>query len=299
MFWTVPLSTPVGRGFRIEVGAKSVEALGFSDPFEITTGSIGLEIIGEDVGVWCKCGLTTYGASRKYLGGWISCNSCQCWSHIHCYFGSYRSVPRGEWFCCWCRPPILDEKDGQPILVKKNFFTLLRMISETSGGYKRARAPNLVASVSSPLHTPGFVASFLASLITPDEVNILDLGCGDGELTQPVCARQGKKVTGIEKSKERLVEAKKNCPEATFVEGDLLSKKIIEDLLFKSRKVSLSLSLSLPLPLTHFSPHCNLSLQRYDLVIANPPFDLALQFLTVAFTLLRVRSDGTKGRVIL
>ena len=80
-------------------------------------------------------------------------------------------------------------------------------------------------------------------------------------------------MIGIEKSSERLAQAKKNCPNATFMGGDLLSKKMIENLIFQTRK-------------------------RYDLVIANPPFDLALQFLLVAFTLLRLRSDGSKGRAI-
>ena len=86
-------------------------------------------------------------------------------------------------------------------------------------------------------------------------------------------ARGGKRVTCVEKNQARCSKAKKECPAAAVIDGDLLSKAMLERLLFKSEK-------------------------RHDLVIANPPFDLALQFLLVAFALFRIRSDGTKGRVI-
>ncbi len=65
--------------------------------------------------------------------------------------------------------------------------------------------------------------SFLNEL--PKNSNVLDLGCGIGIPFDKYLADKGIKVKGVDFSKKHIDQAKKNVPNAEFVEGDFSEMK--------------------------------------------------------------------------
>ncbi len=74
------------------------------------------------------------------------------------------------------------------------------------------------------LNTP--ILSFL-SKIKP-EAKILDLGCGNGSLTNAI-ARQGYRVVGMEESSSGVALAKKNFPQCNFLQGSIYEPPLLEN----------------------------------------------------------------------
>jgi SAM-dependent methyltransferase len=56
------------------------------------------------------------------------------------------------------------------------------------------------------------------NLILPESSDVLEIGCGDGHLLQML--RAGSK-TGLDASAGQIAEARKNCPDAQFLTGDV------------------------------------------------------------------------------
>lgn len=63
---------------------------------------------------------------------------------------------------------------------------------------------------------------FLEGLLelVPDHPNVLDLGCGPGIPYGRFLVDRGCRLTGVDISSKHLAAARKNLPEATFIEGD-------------------------------------------------------------------------------
>ncbi|MCI9141099.1 MAG: methyltransferase domain-containing protein [Lachnospiraceae bacterium] len=59
-------------------------------------------------------------------------------------------------------------------------------------------------------------------LTIPEGSRVIDLGCGNGTLTEKL-AERGYTVTGIDASKDMLALAQKEHPDLTFIQGDALS----------------------------------------------------------------------------
>lgn len=55
--------------------------------------------------------------------------------------------------------------------------------------------------------------------------SVLDLGCGTGEIAKELF-KKGAIVTGVDQNPELLENAKKTCPDASFLLGDLNSLQI-------------------------------------------------------------------------
>jgi len=77
-------------------------------------------------------------------------------------------------------------------------------------------------SVSAPA-LPGALAyrktlAHYLNLILPEASDVLEIGCGDGHLLQML--RAGSK-TGLDASAGQIAEARKNCPDAQFLTGDV------------------------------------------------------------------------------
>ena len=79
-----------------------------------------------------------------------------------------------------------------------------------------------------PSHSHSFYAPALLSLFPKvtnqngDRLKVLDLGCGNGSLTN-VIAQQGFDVTGIEESTSGVAQAKNNFPGCQFRQHSLYS----------------------------------------------------------------------------
>jgi 2-polyprenyl-3-methyl-5-hydroxy-6-metoxy-1,4-benzoquinol methylase len=81
-------------------------------------------------------------------------------------------------------------------------------------------------SSASPVHAHGFYASVLLSLLpesnTENKLKLLDLGCGNGSLTN-LFDQQGFDVVGIEESTSGVEQARKSFPNITFLQLSLYS----------------------------------------------------------------------------
>ncbi|MFC1655505.1 class I SAM-dependent methyltransferase [Patescibacteria group bacterium] len=58
------------------------------------------------------------------------------------------------------------------------------------------------------------------AVLLPKAAKVLDLGCGIGIPFDKYLVEKGFEVTGIDFASNHIVEAKKNVPDATFIEGD-------------------------------------------------------------------------------
>lgn len=65
--------------------------------------------------------------------------------------------------------------------------------------------------------------NFLLSYINGKSL-ILDIGCGTGSYVREI-SRNGNQIIGIDINKEMILEAKRQCPTADFIVGDILELK--------------------------------------------------------------------------
>lgn len=77
-----------------------------------------------------------------------------------------------------------------------------------------------------------FLQEFLHFLnsrcVFSSSTSILDIGCGTGLPLTKQLASSGATVTGIDVSAEMILKARKNVPEAAYIEGDVLTTKFKE-----------------------------------------------------------------------
>ena len=253
--WTMPLSVPTGTGYRFEVGSHRLNALGFSPPLEVTS-PVGMET-GSEVGVWCRCGLTKYGASTSYCGRWIECSVCSSWQHAGCYFrGNKKHFHQTTFLCVWCDEK-RSEEDGQMVIKRSNITRMLQMIKKASVGYRR-KERNLTVV----LKTPAIAVNFLATLLKETDRRCIDLGSGSGALSAVL--PEGTKCVEIRKS---LITKGQACKETLehveWVHADVLSRKFIDKFICETR-------------------------ERFDLVVSNPVRFLVFFFLSFSFSALHL-----------
>lgn len=65
----------------------------------------------------------------------------------------------------------------------------------------------------------GHYGEALLDMIEGEDLSVLDLGCGNGNLTQKLVER-GFHVTGLDGSEQQLKIAEKSCPEVHFLKAD-------------------------------------------------------------------------------
>lgn len=69
---------------------------------------------------------------------------------------------------------------------------------------------------------PQYGEDVMELLTAPEGSHVIDLGCGNGTLTEKLSGR-GYTVTGIDVSKDMLDLARKEHPDLTFIQADALS----------------------------------------------------------------------------
>jgi len=70
------------------------------------------------------------------------------------------------------------------------------------------------------------VLDFEATLANPKGKNILEIGPGDGRLTQKLLEREPKSITVVEKDSRWAEHLRTNFEEITVIEGDVLEEKL-------------------------------------------------------------------------
>jgi SAM-dependent methyltransferase len=94
--------------------------------------------------------------------------------------------------------------------------------------------------------TPSDEAAAIATLIQSTELRILDPAAGMGQLLKPIPHVQGRSLTAIELKPGRVKEGKERCPSVRWRQGSFLDMPVGEP---------------------------------FDLILANPPFSLRMDFI--------------------
>lgn len=102
--------------------------------------------------------------------------------------------------------------------------------------------------------TPSDLASAITSLIRDDEVDILDPAAGTGQLVIPIKWLPRRLVTAVEIKLSRYKHGQERCHWVNWIHGDFFELSIHD---------------------------------QFDLIIANPPFSLRMEFIAESLKLLK------------
>jgi len=317
--WTIPQWLSPGV-YKLEIGSRSTNVCCTTESFRVTEAFGMLDYT--TVGVWCLC--ESVQASEAVDKGkvWVSCSTCHSWQHWCCYeripgnekfnnelgfigHNQHDPIPHNDTtFTCWScfnyrsvdrlklPTPIRSEEEYASLvkeLEKDRLQRMIRMFNKASGGYSRRNFDRFGREITvkrlycTPNHAVCFIGTLLDKIfnfgiaglndfvhtgslmpsnpapVAPHPIKCADLGAGVGALTSilPACS------VSIEIEKDRFLKGSKRYRESKWINGDVLDPSI-HGPFFK----------------------------RFDLIIANPDFEVALPFLCAALYMLRDHEDA-------
>jgi hypothetical protein len=291
----VPTWVPAGA-YQIEISCAKLGVFSRTQDFKVVDAVGNCMVEDMDAGVWCKCEAASVAVS--YSGAWFCCSACHSWQHARCYdpnwspdvgdpenmimFKSAASAADNtrlhdvehamlsgfngtdiQHFRCWHCCPLPRSSDGPANSFvrtsRRELYGLrvrrtLRMISQNSGGYSRRTYDQDEKFCC----TPTRVSMFLRKLVTDRErsnpTRCIDLGAGTGSLSRALPAG----AVCVEKNSGRFHYGEEHDPAHRWIHEDVLNPTFILE-----------------------------NAGKFDLVISNPDFEVALDFLYIGLQLLR------------
>jgi len=253
-----------------------------SNNFQVVTN--GLLKTCVDVGIWCRCG--SYELSNKDAGAtWISCSNCLAWNHWDCYslnnkdpesqIVGFSEAP--DRFMCWfCFDYMGDNRlfiDEVWVLEMQRAKRALHMIKKASigprGGYARQ---NIFQMYNTPYNVVVLLKRVIQVLLQSKSCYLIhltnpsweftftntrgpciDLGAGMGMLSMALPPGS----ESVEINSDRIQKGRVQASGCVWIRQDVLSEKFYKDRFLK-----------------------------YQLIVCNPDFEVALPFLYVALYML-------------
>eukprot|EP01134_Creolimax_fragrantissima_P001341 CFRG1341T1 len=193
------------------------------------------------------------------IGVWCQCGDTECLSSKENVEWIACSVCK-SWQHCKCHSIssalIADEDIFECLWCKTNkpsvkaVMKMIKMIEKVCVGYRRLHQDSFCS-------TPTRAVDLLGSLLLATDKKVADLGAGTGNLS---CVLP-KGTLCIELNNTRHAEGKERLPQHTWHRGNVLSPAFV-------------------------SKHVCQQSKKFDLVVANPDFEVALQFLYLALLML-------------
>lgn len=176
-----------------------------------------------------------------------------------------KSVPEAVdfkcWMCCSYDTESLESRQGLELL---RLIRLIAMVKRNSGGYSRRQVETSEGKRKMNVYsTPNAVVCFLDTILQKlngyQAMSFIDLGAGEGRLSSILPS----KSIAVEIDPNRFRQGRKKVPYLTWLNEDVLSPEF-----------------------------CKAHIEKYDIVVCNPDFEVAMPFIIVALFLLRPLSSS-------